>query len=134
MNRHPWLNLLMRWAILAVGVALSAVIVPGITYDSGVTLLVVVALLSLFNAILKPVLVIFTLPFVVLSLGLGIWLINALLFLAVSKLVEGFYVHDFWSALGGALIVSVTNFVLSGFLHTRRGPRPPKKPDDVIDI
>jgi putative membrane protein len=135
MNRHPWLNLLMRWAILAVGVALSAVIVPGITYDSGVTLLVVVALLSLFNAILKPVLVIFTLPFVVLSLGLGIWLINALLFLAVSKLVDGFYVHDFWSALWGALIVSLTNFSLSGLLRTRRGPKtPPRKPDDVIDI
>ena len=125
----------MRWAILAVGVALSAVIVPGITYDSGVTLLVVVALLSLFNAILKPVLVIFTLPFVVLSLGLGIWLINALLFLAVSKLVAGFYVHDFWSALWGALIVSVTNFFLSGLLRARRGPKtPPRKPDDVIDI
>ncbi len=125
----------MRWAILAVGVALSAVIVPGITYDSGVTLLVVVALLSLFNAILKPVLVIFTLPFVVLSLGLGIWLINALLFLAVSKLVDGFYVHDFWSALWGALIVSLTNFSLSGLLRTRRGPKtPPRKPDDVIDI
>jgi putative membrane protein len=136
MNRHPWLNLLMRWAILAVGVALSAVIVPGITYDSGVTLLVVVALLSLFNAILKPVLVIFTLPFVVLSLGLGIWFINALLFLAVSKLVTGFYVHDFWSALWGALIVSVTNFLLSGLLRTkvvvRTAPKP--KPDDVIDI
>ena len=123
----------MRWAILAVGVALSALIVPGITYDSGVTLLVVVALLSLFNAILKPVLVIFTLPFVVLSLGLGIWFINALLFLAVSKLVTGFYVHDFWSALWGALIVSLTNFFLSGLLRTRRVP-PPKKPDDVIDI
>jgi putative membrane protein len=135
MNRHPWLNLLMRWAILAVGVALSAVIVPGITYDSGVTLLVVVALLSLFNAILKPVLVIFTLPFVVLSLGLGIWFINALLFLAVSKLVDGFYVHDFWSALWGALIVSLTNFFLSGLLRTRRVPKaPPRKPDDVIDI
>ena len=125
----------MRWAILAVGVALSAVIVPGITYDSGVTLLVVVALLSLFNAILKPVLVIFTLPFVVLSLGLGIWFINALLFLAVSKLVTGFYVHDFWSALWGALIVSLTNFFLSGLLRARRVPRPPPpKPDDVIDI
>jgi putative membrane protein len=135
MNRHPWLNLLMRWAILAVGVALSALIVPGITYDSGVTLLVVVALLSLFNAILKPLLVIFTLPFVVLSLGLGIWFINALLFLAVSKLVDGFYVHDFWSALWGALIVSLTNFFLSGLLRTRRVPKaPPRKPDDVIDI
>jgi len=126
----------MRWAILAVGVALSAVIVPGITYDSGVTLLVVVALLSFFNAILKPLLVIFTLPFVVLSLGLGIWLINAFLFLAVSKLVAGFYVRDFWSALWGALIVSLVNFFLSGLLHARRVPRStsPPKPDDVIDI
>ena len=126
----------MRWAILAVGVALSAVIVPGITYDSGVTLLVVVALLSFFNAILKPLLVIFTLPFVVLSFGLGIWLINAFLFLAVSKLVAGFYVRDFWSALWGALIVSLVNFFLSGLLHARRVPRStsPPKPDDVIDI
>ena len=126
----------MRWFVLALGVALSAKIVPGITCDSGLTLLVVVALLSLFNAILKPLLVIFTLPFVLLSLGLGIWLINALLFLAVSRLVEGFYVRDFWAALWGALIVSLTNIILSGFLRTRRLPQspPPPKPGDVIDI
>ncbi|HZL45210.1 MAG TPA: phage holin family protein [Opitutaceae bacterium] len=138
MSRHPWLNLLVRWTIIAVGVALSAWIVPGITYDDGVTLLIVVALLSLFNAILKPLLVIFTLPFVVLSLGLGIWLINAFLFLAVGRLVPGFHVRDFWAALWGSLIVSLTNMVLSGLLRTRNAPpaRPPprSKPDDVIDI
>ena len=128
----------MRWSIIAVGVALSAWIVPGITYDDGVTLVVVVALLSLFNAILKPLLVIFTLPFVVLSLGLGIWIINALLFLSVSRLVPGFHVHDFWAALWGSLIVSLTNMVLTGLLRRRQAPsaRPPprSKPDDVIDI
>ena len=111
---------------------------PGITYDDGVTLLVVVVLLSLFNAILKPLLVIFTLPFVVLSLGLGVWLINALLFLAVSRLVAGFHVRDFWAALWGSLIVSLTNMVLSSLLRTRSAPpvRPPPRPrsDDVIDI
>ncbi|HUL53457.1 MAG TPA: phage holin family protein [Opitutaceae bacterium] len=134
--RPSGLNLLVRWLVLALGVALSAKIVPGISYDSGVTLLVVVALLSLFNAILKPVLVLFTLPFVLLSLGLGVWLINALLFLAVSRLVEGFHVRDFWAALWGALIVSVTNIVLSGIFRVRRLPRPPPPPkrDDVIDI
>jgi putative membrane protein len=134
---HPWLKLLLRWSVLALGVALSARLVPGITYDSGLTLLVVVVLLGLFNAILKPVLVIFTLPFVLLTLGLGIWLINAFLFLAVSRLVEGFYVRDFWAALWGALIVSVTNIVISGLLTVRRvrPPPPPRpKPDDVIDI
>ena len=134
--KHSGLNLLVRWAVLALGVALSAKIVPGITCDSGLTLLVVVALLSLFNAILKPLLMIFTLPFVLLSLGLGIWLINALLFLAVSRLVEGFYGRDFWAALWGALIVSLTNIILSGFLRARRLPRspPPPKSGDVIDI
>ena len=133
--RHSGLNLLVRWAVLALGVALSAKIVPGITCDSGLTLLVVVALLSLFNAILKPLLMIFTLPFVLLSLGLGIWLINALLFLAVSRLVEGFYVRDFWAALWGALIVSLTNVIVSGLLRARRLPRPPPPPrGDVIDI
>lgn len=135
MSRHPWVNLLLRWSIIALGVALSTHLVPGITYDNGVTLLVVVVLLSLFNAILKPLLVIFTLPFVVLSLGLGIWLINALLFLAVSRLVDGFHVRDFWAAMWGSLIVSVTNIVLSGLLKSRKPPPPrPPKSEDVIDI
>ena len=137
MTRHGLLNLLIRWTVLALGVALSARIVPGISCDSGATLLVVVALLSLFNAILKPLLVLFTLPFVVLTLGLGIWLINAGLFLAVSRLVPGFFVRDFWSALWGALIVSLTNLVLSGMLRVRRvpaSPPPPRPPGDVIDI
>lgn len=127
----------MRWLIIAVGVALSAWIVPGITYDDAVTLLVVVALLSLFNAILKPLLVIFTLPFVVLSLGLGIWLINGLLFLAVSRLVPGFHVRGYGAALWGSLIVSLTNLILTSLLRTRPAPpaQPPRsKPDDVIDI
>jgi len=128
---HPWIRLLVRWAVLALGVVLSAKLVPGISYDSGTTLLVVVVLLSLFNAILKPLLVIFTLPFVVLTLGIGVWLINAALFLGVSRLVPGFAVRDFWAALWGALIVSVTNMVLSGLLRPRRSPRPP---GDVIDI
>ena len=137
MTRHGLLNLLIRWTVLALGVALSARIVPGISCDSGATLLVVVALLSLFNAILKPLIVLFTLPFVVLTLGLGIWLINAALFLGVSRLVPGFVVRDFGAALWGALIVSVTNLVLSGLFRTRRGPPPPPPgppPGDVIDI
>jgi putative membrane protein len=129
-------SLVVRWLILAVGVALGTWLVPGIRCDSGVTLVVVVLLLSLFNAILKPLLVMFTLPFVVLSLGLGIWLINAFLFLLVSRLVEGFYVRDFGSALWGALVISLTNLLLSGLFRTRvvvQRP-PPRRPDDVIDI
>jgi putative membrane protein len=136
---HPLVNLLVRWLVLALGVAISAKVVPGIGYADGMTLVVVVALLSVFNAFLKPLIVLFTLPFVVLSLGFGVWLINALLFLLVSKLVDGFRVDGWWPALWGALIVSVTNFVLSRLLARTAPPPaaprpPPARRDDVIDI
>ncbi len=135
---HPFVNLLVRWLVLALGVALSTKIVPGISYDSGLTLLVVVLLLSLLNVVVKPFLLLFTLPFIVLTLGIGIWLINALLFYFVGRLVEGFHVAGFGSALLGALIVSVTNLVLNRLLAPPRPPRgppgAPAKREDVIDI
>jgi putative membrane protein len=130
-------QLLVRWLVLAVGVALAANFVPGISCDSGAALFTVVVLLSLFNAILKPLLVLFTLPFIVLTLGLGVVVINALLFLFVGRLVEGFHVAGFWPAVWGSLVVSVTNLLLSSLTKgPRRPPRPPPPPkrDDVIDI
>jgi putative membrane protein len=136
---NAFVNLLVRWLILALGVVLSAKIVPGITCDSGPTLAVVVLLLSFFNAVLKPLLLLFTLPFIILSLGVGIWIINAILFYVVGRLVDGFHVASFGSALLGSLIVSVTNLVLSRLLKPPPppGPPPPRREaggDDVIDI
>ncbi|HWA84950.1 MAG TPA: phage holin family protein [Opitutus sp.] len=137
-ERSSLSQLLIRWAVLALGVALATKLVPGIACDSGVTLLVVVLLLSFFNAILKPLLVLFTLPFILLTMGLGVVVINALLFLLVGRLVEGFYVAGFWSAVFGALIVSLTNLLLSGFTRKPPGPPPPRaRPPgggEVIDI
>ena len=69
---HPVVQLLLRWCVLAVGVALATRIINGIHYDSGGTLLAVVLLLSLFNAVLKPLLLLFALPFIVMTLGIGI--------------------------------------------------------------
>ena len=135
-------QLLMRWAVLALGVMLAAQLVPGIRYDDGATLVAVVVLLSFLNAILKPLLLVFTLPFIILTMGLGIVVINALLFLFVGRLVSGFHVDGFWPAVGGALMVSVTNWVVSSFIKSSRQRdqrreeqrRERKKPDDVIDI
>ena len=121
------LNLLARWLILALGVLIATRIVPGIRCDGGSTLVVVVVLLSLFNAVLRPLLLLFTLPFILVTLGLGVVVINALLFLLVGRLVEGFHVAGFWPAVGGSLVVSVTNLLLSVFLRGRRpAPRPPR--------
>lgn len=134
----PFLQLLLRWAVLALGVVLATRLVPGIRCDDGATLFTVVVLLSLFNAVLKPVLLLFTLPFILVTMGLGIIVINALLFLFVGHLVAGFYVAGFWSAVGGAIVVSLTNLILGGNRGRRPPPAPPAPPaarrDDVIDI
>jgi putative membrane protein len=88
-------------------------------------------------------LVVFTLPFVVLSLGLGLWAINAFLLWGAGKLIDGFEVRGVLAALAGSLIVSLTNMVLSmliGPAKVRRGPRggsprpPPAGRGDVIDV
>jgi putative membrane protein len=132
---NMFVNLLVRWFVLALGVVLSTKIVPGISYDTGTTLAVVVLVLSFFNAVLKPLLLLFTLPFIVLSLGIGIWIINAILFYFVGRLVDGFHVAGFGSALLGALIVSMTNLLMNRLLVPPRPPgSPPVKRDDVIDI
>jgi len=126
---------------MALGVTLATKLVNGITCDSVGALITVVVLLSFFNAMLKPLLVLFTLPFIIFTLGLGVLVINALLFLFVGRLVEGFHVAGFWQAVWGALVVSITNLLLSGFTRGAvrvRGqpptPQPKAKPDDVIDI
>ena len=131
----PFVNLLLRWLVLALGVLLAEKLVPGIRCDSTSTLVVVVLLLSFCNVVLKPLLLLFTLPFIILTMGLGIWLINALLFYLVGRLVDGFHVAGFGSALVGALIVSVTSMIINRLMTPP--PKPPTgggKRDDVIDV
>ena len=134
--RSPFTQLLVRWIVLALGVMLATRLVKGIECDDGKTLIVVVLLLSFFNAILKPLLVLFTLPFILVTMGLGVVVINALLFLLVGNLVDGFHVAGFWSAVGGSLVVSVTNLIVSVMTRSSRPekPAPPKSKDNVIDI
>jgi putative membrane protein len=142
---HPMIQLLVRWSVLALGVTLATKLVPGIQCNDASTLLIVVVLLSFLNAVLKPLLVLFTLPFIVFTLGLGIVLINAFLFLLVSRVVDGFYVVSFGSAFFGAIIVSITNMILTNMLRSKGPPpgggkgrggkgRGAGSPPDVIDV
>ena len=142
---HPMIQLLVRWSVLALGVTLATKLVPGIQCNDASTLLIVVVLLSFLNAVLKPLLVLFTLPIIVFTLGLGIVLINAFLFLLVSRVVDGFYVVSFGSAFFGAIIVSITNMILTNMLRSKGPPpgggkvrggkgRGAGYPPDVIDV
>jgi putative membrane protein len=139
--KSPLTQLLLRWLVLAVGVMLATKLVHGISCEDGLTLFCVVLLLSFFNAIIRPLLVLFTLPFIIVTMGLGVLVINALLFLLVGRLVDGFTVAGFWPAVGGSLVVSVTIWLASAYIRTARKdngrtPPPPKPPrgGDVIDI
>jgi len=138
---HSLFNLIIRWVVMALGVAIAARIVPGISYDDGMALFVAVVVLSFCNSVLRPLLLLFTLPFIVISLGFGVFVINAFLFLFVGKLVEGFHVAGFWPALGGSVIVSICSMLASGLFGRPKAPRPPQTPPkadtksgDVIDI
>lgn len=146
------MQLLVRWSILALGVTLATQLLRGISYDEPSTLILVVVLLSLFNAVLRPLLIFFTLPFILLTLGVGVILINALMFLAVAHLVNGFVVESFWWAMGGAIITGITNVLVNALMRgsppgggpggtggtggrfnitVKRGGQPPR---DVIDV
>lgn len=144
-------SILKRAAVTALGVYLGSSMVSGISYDEPVTLLWVVLTLSLISAFLRPVLVLFALPFVVMTLGVGLLFINALLYLLVGNLIEGFYVDGFGAAFWGALVISILNMFFSGWIgggqrmtvsgrrssrgQPRSAPlRSPKAKDDVIDI
>lgn len=96
-------------AILAVLIAANTA--SGIHYDTFEALLVAILLLGIFNIFLKPLLMLFSLPFILLTFGLGIWIINALLLLLVAAIVNGFYVESFLSALWGAFILSIMNLI-----------------------
>ena len=113
-------NFLQRWLITTLGVLVAALLVRGIRYDAATALFLASLSLGLLNTFIRPILVFFTLPFVLLTLGLGLWVINALLLLFVGSVVKGFHVTNFWSALIGALIISMTSFAANILLG--RGP------------
>jgi putative membrane protein len=136
----PFGQLLVRWIILAIGVVIATHVVPGIHYSDATALVLAVLLLSFLNAVLRPLLLLFTLPFIIVTMGLGIVVINAFLFLFVGSFGFGFTVAGFWPAVWGSIVLSLTNMVLTGLMRSS-GPRPPAPPPgprppggDVIDI
>jgi putative membrane protein len=117
------MRFLQSWFLIALGVLVAAHVNDGISYDGGWTLFWVVTIMSVLNTIVKPLLVLFTLPFILLTLGMGIWLINALLLVWTAKLVSGFHVDSFGSALWGALIVSFISVLVNTLLTPMKSPK-----------
>lgn len=110
------MKLLIAWLINAVALIAVAYLVPGISVSSFVTALVAALVLGLVNAVLRPVLVLLTLPVTLLTLGLFILVINGLLFWFVGSFISGFVVSGFWPAMLGAILYSIVSWALAALL------------------
>lgn len=111
-------SFLQRWAINTLGVLVAANIVPGINYDSYGGLFVTSLLLGILNALIRPLLLLLSLPLIIFSLGLFILIINAFLLYFVDLLVKPFHVNGFGAAFWGGLIISLVSLVANSLTGT----------------
>ncbi len=113
------MRLLIVWLINAVALLAVPWLITSIHIDSFVAALFAALLLGLVNTVLRPLLVLLTLPVTILTLGLFIFVINGLLFMLVAAFVPGFHVAGLWSAMLGAVLYSVVSWLLSALLMAR---------------
>ena len=111
---------LIRWLCSSVAVAVAVYLTP--MQASGLTALICTALLlGIVNAFIRPVLLLLSLPFILVTLGFFILVVNALMLKLVSGIVPGFDAGGFWSAFFGAIIISLTSWLLSLFFRSSDG-------------
>jgi putative membrane protein len=102
------MTFLLRWLLNALGLWMATIIVPGVTATDAIALLAAGLVLGLANALVRPVLVLLTLPITLLTLGLFLIVVNAGVLLLVAALVPGFAIDDlFWSGVLAALWMSL---------------------------
>jgi putative membrane protein len=111
------MGFLIRLCLNALALLIVSTVVPGIEVRGVLPALSAAFFLGLVNAILRPVIVILTLPLTILTLGLFIPVINAFLLKLVSLMIRGFEVHGFWSAVFGAVLLSLVSGLLNFFIN-----------------
>jgi putative membrane protein len=103
------MKIFLRWLINTVGILFASYLVRGIYVDNFMTALVAAGVLGIINLLIRPIIIILTLPINILTLGLFTFVINGLIFYFIGNMVKGMAVADYGSAFIGALIVSVVN-------------------------
>ena len=111
------MRLLIVWLLNAVALLAVAYLMPSVQIDSFGAALIGALVLGLANAVVRPILVLLTLPVTILTLGLFLLVINGAVFLGVSRLVSGFEVAGLWSAILAAVLYSIISFLLSALIH-----------------
>jgi putative membrane protein len=115
-------NFIIRLLVNAVALVIVANFLPGVHVAGWTAAIIAAFVLGIVNAIIRPILIVLTLPVVILTLGLFTFVINAITFWLVAHLVPGFRVDNFWSALLGALVLSIVSYLLSSILKVADEP------------
>jgi putative membrane protein len=110
----------IRWMVTTVSVWVAASL-GALHFSSDRCLLGAALVLGIINAVVRPIVLLLSLPFIILTLGIGILIVNALLLMAVSGLVPCFHVDSFGHAVLGALIISFVSWILSAFIRSDNG-------------
>ena len=112
-------GIFIRWLILTIAIVFASYIVSGIEVESFFSALLAAAILGILNVFFRPVILILTLPINILTFGLFTFVINAMMLKMASGVIPGFHVYGFWSAVFGAFIISVVNWILSTVMQDR---------------
>ncbi len=114
------MKLMLRWLISALALLALPYVVSGIQLESVYIALIAAVLLGLVNAVIRPILIVLTLPVTILTLGFFILVINALLFWFVGSFVAGFHVGGFWAGFFGAILYSLITWAANALLFEDR--------------
>ena len=105
--------LLLKWLLMTLSVGITAYLIPGIALSGFLSALLVALFLGIINTLVRPFLILITLPITILTLGLFTFVINALLVLFASKVVHGFEVKGFWWAMLFSIVLSIIQYILN---------------------
>ena len=112
------MGFLLQWLVSGVAIIITAYLLPGVALKGFTAALVTALVLGLVNAIIRPILILLTLPLNILTLGLFTLVINALLIMLAASIVPGFAVQGFWWALLFGVVLAIVNFALSPLLKS----------------
>lgn len=107
------MKLISNWIISTIAIIITAFLIPGVYVDGLFVALMLAIVLAAINTFLRPLFILLTLPLTVLSLGLFVFIINALLVLLAAFIVPGFHVDGFWRAMLFAIVLAVINAVFN---------------------
>lgn len=112
-------SFLVKIAVIALALLITEKLFDGISIDNSLTLLAVAVLIGILNAVIKPLLVIITIPITVISLGLFYLVINALILMLAAALIDGFTIASFGTAFWGAIVLSFISMILENWFKDK---------------